>query len=115
MKLLRLLGVWPLLALATIASGEDWPQFRGVNSSGRAVGAQSLPTEIGPDSPRNSTGIWIRNGLDMAEYIGLTTISQSLDESGRVAVEILQARIANPSRPVQHVRLALQVTPRETA
>lgn len=28
----------------------DWPQFRGVNSSGRAAGDGPLPTEIGPDA-----------------------------------------------------------------
>ena len=31
--------------------------------------------------------------LDMAEYADLTTISQHLDESGRLAVEILLAQI----------------------
>ncbi len=53
--------------------------------------------------------------LDIADYIGLTTISQSLDESGRVAVELLLARLAEPERPVQHVRLPLRVIRRETA
>ncbi|HET9909010.1 MAG TPA: substrate-binding domain-containing protein, partial [Anaerolineales bacterium] len=37
--------------------------------------------------------------LDMAEYADLTTISQHLDESGRLAVEILLGQIASPSRP----------------
>lgn len=53
--------------------------------------------------------------LQMAEYIGLTTISQSLEESGRVAVELLLARMADNNRPVQHVRLPLKVIQRETA
>lgn len=55
------------------------------------------------------------DNLDMADHIGLTTIDQSLAESGRVAVELLQARLADPSRPVQHVRLPLRVVERETA
>ncbi len=53
--------------------------------------------------------------LDTADHIGLTTICQSLDESGRVAVELLLARLADPDRAVQHVRLPLAVIERETA
>ena len=53
--------------------------------------------------------------LDIADYIGLTTISQSLDESGRVAVELLLGRIADGTRTIQHVRFPLQVIARSTA
>jgi LacI family transcriptional regulator len=53
--------------------------------------------------------------LEMADYIGLTTVRQPLQESGRVAVELLLARLADQSRPVQHVRLPLTVIERHTA
>lgn len=53
--------------------------------------------------------------LDLAEYVGLSTISQHLDESGRVAAELLLARLADPKRPVQHIQLPLTVITRETA
>ncbi len=53
--------------------------------------------------------------LDMAEYADLTTISQHLDESGRLAVEILLAQIESPSRPPRHVRLPLTLIERQTA
>ena len=52
--------------------------------------------------------------LDMAEYADLTTISQHLDESGRLAVEILLAQIAAPSRPPRHVKLPLKLIERQT-
>jgi DNA-binding LacI/PurR family transcriptional regulator len=52
--------------------------------------------------------------IDMAELIGLTTISQSLNESGRMAAEILLARIFNPSRPIQHIQIELEVVERNT-
>jgi LacI family transcriptional regulator, galactose operon repressor len=53
--------------------------------------------------------------LDMSEYADLTTISQHLDESGRLAVEILLAQIASPSRPPRHVKISLTLIERQTA
>ena len=52
--------------------------------------------------------------LDVAEYIGLTTIRQHLDESGRVAVELLLSRLADPTRSIQHIHLPLEIVERET-
>ena len=53
--------------------------------------------------------------LDMAEYADLTTISQHLDESGRLAVEILLSQIASSSRPPRHVKISLTLIERQTA
>jgi DNA-binding LacI/PurR family transcriptional regulator len=53
--------------------------------------------------------------LDLAEYADLTTISQHLDESGRLAVELLLAQIESPSRPPRHVKLPLTLLERQTA
>ncbi len=53
--------------------------------------------------------------LDMAEYADLTTVRQHLDESGRLAIEILLAHIADTSRPVQHIKLPLTIIERLTA
>lgn len=53
--------------------------------------------------------------LDMAELFGLTTIRQHLDESGKIAAELLVSRINDPNRPVQHIQLPLNIVERETA
>lgn len=53
--------------------------------------------------------------LDMAEYEDLTTIRQHLDESGRIAIEILLSHIADTSRPIQHITLPLVLIERLTA
>ena len=53
--------------------------------------------------------------LDLAEYADLTTVQQHLDESGRLAVEILLSHIADPSRAPQHVTLQLKIIERLTA
>jgi DNA-binding LacI/PurR family transcriptional regulator len=53
--------------------------------------------------------------LDMAEYADLTTVRQHLDESGRLAIDILLAHIADDTRPVQHIKLPLTIIERLTA
>jgi LacI family transcriptional regulator len=53
--------------------------------------------------------------LDMAEFADLTTVRQHLDESGRLAIEILLAHIEDDSRPVQHIKLPLTIIERLTA
>lgn len=52
---------------------------------------------------------------DFAEYIGLSTVSQSLEESGRLAVEILLSMLVDPARANRRVQLPLQVIERDTA
>jgi DNA-binding LacI/PurR family transcriptional regulator len=53
--------------------------------------------------------------VEFADYIGLTTVRQPLEESGRVAVDLLLARLGDRSRPVQRVTLPLTLVQRETA
>jgi LacI family transcriptional regulator len=52
--------------------------------------------------------------IDVAEHVDLTTIRQHLDESGRLAAEILLARINEPNRPLQHITLPLNLVERLT-
>jgi LacI family transcriptional regulator len=53
--------------------------------------------------------------IDASTHVGLTTISQSLYQSGRMAVDLLLRRLEEPSRPVQNINLQLKVVERETA
>ncbi len=80
----------------------------------QAVAVLRAAREIGLRVPQDLAVIGFDN-LDLAEYIGLTTISQHLDESGQVAVELLLTRISDPDRPVQHIQLPLTIIERETA
>ena len=52
--------------------------------------------------------------IDVAEHVDLTTICQHLDESGRLAAEILLARISEPNQPLQHIKLPLNLIERMT-
>ncbi len=83
-------------------------------SDTQAMGALKAARERGIAVPSQLAIVGF-DDLDVAEYIGLTTIRQPLDESGRVAVELLLARMADPSRHVQHTTLPLTLIRRETA
>jgi len=52
--------------------------------------------------------------IDIAEYLELTTISQSLYESGKLAVEHLIAQMATPSRPIENTFIQLRLVERGT-
>jgi LacI family transcriptional regulator len=52
--------------------------------------------------------------LDLAEYVGLTTIRQPLDDSGRIAVELLLSKLSDPDQPSQHIQLPLRIVERDT-
>lgn len=55
------------------------------------------------------------DNIDIAEYFGLTTVQQPLDESGRIAATILISRLSNPTQSTQHIELPLKIIQRETA
>jgi DNA-binding LacI/PurR family transcriptional regulator len=53
--------------------------------------------------------------LDMAEFADLTTICQHLDESGRLAVEILITQMGSSSQLPRQVKIPLTLIERKTA
>jgi DNA-binding LacI/PurR family transcriptional regulator len=79
----------------------------------QAMGVLKVAQEFGLKVPDDLSVIGF-DDLDMADYVGLTTIRQPLDDSGRIAAELLLSRLADPDRPVQHVRLPLTIIERET-
>ncbi len=79
----------------------------------QAVGVLKAARQRGLAVPGDLAVLGFDN-IDLADYLELTTIDQCLDESGRSAVELLIARLANPSRPLQNVRLQLSIIERST-
>jgi LacI family transcriptional regulator len=69
--------------------------------------------ELGVHTPRDLSVIGFDN-IDIAEHVDLTTISQSLVESGQTAVEMLLARLSEPGRPIQQVRFQVHLEERGT-
>ncbi len=80
----------------------------------QALGVLKAARQLGVKVPEQLAVIGF-DDLDMADYEELTTIRQHLDESGRIAIEILLSHIADHSRPVQHITLPLTVIERLTA
>ena len=80
----------------------------------QALGVIKAARQLGVRVPEQLAVIGF-DDLDMAEYLDLTTVRQHLDESGRLAIEILLAQIADPSRPVRHIQLPLTIIERATA
>lgn len=83
-------------------------------SDTQAMGALKAARARGMCVPQD-VAIMGFDDLDIADYIGLTTIRQHLEESGRMAVELLLSRLENRTRPIKNVRLTLEVVERETA
>ena len=82
-------------------------------SDNQALGVLKAARERGLTVPGELAVIGF-DDVDIADFIGLTTIHQPLEESGRVAVEMLLSRVADPARPPQRVRLPLTLMERET-
>ena len=85
-----------------------------VPSDTQALGVLKAARECGRATPTDLAVIGF-DDVEIADYTGLTTVYQPLEESGRVAAALLLARLADGSRPVQHVRLPLTIVKRETA
>ena len=79
----------------------------------QAVGVINKARKLGFRVPEDLAVLGF-DDLDLADYVGLSTIHQNLDESGRIAVEILLSRLEDPDRPLRHVRLPLRIIERET-
>ena len=80
----------------------------------QALGVLKAARQLGVSVPEQLAVIGF-DDLDLAEYVDLTTVRQYLDESGRLAIEILLSRIADPSRPAQHIHIPLDIVERESA
>jgi LacI family transcriptional regulator len=79
----------------------------------QAIGILRAARDLGLRVPQDLAILGF-DDLDVADYTGLTTINQHLDESGRVAVELLLSRLVDPARSIQHIQLPLTIVERET-
>ena len=90
------------------------PQAIFACSDIQAVGVLKAARERGLRIPEDLAVLGFDN-IDLADYMELSTIDQALEESGRTSVELLVARLADPERPQQSIKLQLNVMERSTA
>jgi DNA-binding LacI/PurR family transcriptional regulator len=79
----------------------------------QALGVVKAAGQLGFKVPEQLAVVGF-DDLDLAEFADLTTIRQHLDESGRLAVELLISGIKDHDRPVRHINLPLQLIERLT-
>jgi DNA-binding LacI/PurR family transcriptional regulator len=79
----------------------------------QAIVTMRVARELGLHVP-DDLAILGFDDLEIADYVGLTTVRQPLDDSGRIAAELLLGRLMDADRPVQHVHLPLSIVERET-
>lgn len=101
--------------------GEDWIETfinkpnrpEAIFTSSDILGAKlmKIAARKGIRIPHD-LGILAFDDLDMADYLHLSTVKQSLDASGRLAAELLQKKILGTDEPVRKIFLELSVTDR---
>lgn len=79
----------------------------------QAVGIMKVARQAGLRVPEDLAIVGF-DDIDLAQFMDLTTIRQNLDESGRLAAEILLSKMAEPGRSLQHINLPLALIERQT-
>lgn len=79
----------------------------------QAIGAIKAVKESGLRIPEDIALIGF-DDIELAEYVGLTTVRQPMAEMGEKAVARMMALLENPDLPLQHMRLETQLIVRES-
>jgi len=79
----------------------------------QALSLMKVARQLNINIPNNLAVVGF-DDIDVAEHVDMTTICQHLDESGRLAAEILLAHISEHDRPLQHINLPLNLIERMT-
>jgi len=78
-----------------------------------AIGALRAARQRGISVPRDLAVLGF-DDIDAAGWVGLSTVNQSLVESGRVAARLLIQSITHDTEPLQRVHLDVRLVERET-
>ncbi|OHD21375.1 MAG: hypothetical protein A2Y38_22285 [Spirochaetes bacterium GWB1_59_5] len=97
-----------------LLSKEERPRAVFVMSDLQAFGVIKAARKLSLRMPEDVAIIGF-DDIEAADYMELTTISQALKESGRLAAELLLGRIKEPDRPLRNVQLRVTVVQRSSA
>ena len=102
-----------ILAARALLTLNQRPTAVFVASDIQALSVMKVARQLGLRIPADLAIIGF-DDIDVADHVDLTTIRQHLDESGRLAVEMLLSRIDDTSRPLQKINLSLELLERQT-
>jgi len=82
-------------------------------SDTQAIGVLQAARERGLAVPQQLSVVGF-DDVEVADLVGLTTIRQPLEESGRLAVEVLLNHLVDACRSIQQIKLPVTLVQRET-
>ncbi|MDA3939023.1 MAG: LacI family DNA-binding transcriptional regulator [Spirochaetia bacterium] len=97
-----------------ILMDDNKPDAIFASSDLQAVGVIKAAREMNLKVPEDIAVIGF-DDIDLADYMGITTINQSLDQSGQTAVELLLEQMKDNSHAVKHISYQLKVIERYSA
>lgn len=91
----------------------EMPEVIFAASDMQAVAVLKAARRMGIRVPED-LGLIGFDSIDISDYMDITTVNQCLDESGRLAAELLRGRLEDDTRPVQNITLRLTIVERGT-
>jgi LacI family transcriptional regulator len=105
-------GYWAMRQLLALNGKRPTGVF--VASDIQALGAMKAVRESGLRIPEDIAIVGF-DDIELAEYVGLTTVRQPMFQMGRQAVERLMHLIDHPNPPRQHLRIETELIVRESS
>lgn len=99
--------------MTTLLEGDERPDAVFAASDDLALGAVRAARESGLDVPGDLAVIGF-DDLHMSAHVGLSTLSQPMYEMGRIGIDKLIQRIAEPERPVSRTVFSAQLVARKS-
>jgi LacI family transcriptional regulator len=105
-------GYWAMRQLLALNGKRPTAVFAA--SDIQAMGAIKAVQEAGLRIPEDIAIVGF-DDIELAEYVGLTTVRQPMFQMGKQAVERLMQLINDPSSPRQHLRIETELIVRESS
>jgi DNA-binding LacI/PurR family transcriptional regulator len=100
-----------VVSVKKILSEKNKPDVIFAASDLQAVGVMKAARELALKVPEDVAVIGF-DDIDLADYMGITTINQSLNQSGQAAVELLLGHMRDSRTSVKHISYQLKIIER---
>jgi LacI family transcriptional regulator len=90
------------------------PEMIFAASDLQAIGVLKAAADLGISIPEEVALVGF-DDIDAADYMDITTVSQHLDDTGRLAADLLLRRLDDPDRPVEQITIPLKLVARRTS